>query len=171
MTKYVLLGGLLAVVALVELAPAAAQSGAGTVTGRVMWGNCIRGPLPLAPGEAPDGSPEPAQPVAPDVPTAQPGVVRPIPPGGPPAGAVLVAVQNTSINTRTDETGRFTLSNVPAGVYLTVAAGPVANTIGATASQPNVFVGAGQTADLGILVLGGGVPLGFPCRILAPGTA
>jgi hypothetical protein len=189
--KFLLLGSVLVVVVvLLQLAPAAAQSGTGTVSGRVMWGNCVRGPLPLtpggpatgAPGAAPDlgtptGQAEPspdtgqAQPSGPEVPNVQPGVVRPVPIGGPPAGAVLVAVQNTSVNTRTDETGRFTLSSVPAGMYLTVAAGPVANTVGAIASQPNVFVAAGQTADIGTLVLGSGGPFGFPCRILAPGTA
>jgi hypothetical protein len=79
-----------------------------------------------------------------------------------------VAVQNTSINSRTDETGAFTLASVPAGMYLTVAAGPVARTVGATASQPNVFVAAGQTTNVGTLVLGGTGPVGFPCRIFVP---
>jgi hypothetical protein len=95
----------------------------------------------------------------------------PVPANGLPAGAVLVAVQNTSISARTDEAGHFTLSGVPAGQYLTVAAGPVANEVSASAARPNVFVDGGQTVDVGTLNLGGGGPgpLGFPCRSI-PGA-
>ena len=136
---------------------ATAQSATGTVSGRVLWGQCIRAiPLPMAPDaqvQPPDG--------------------RPVPIGGEsglPAGAVLVAVQNTSVSARTDETGRFTLSGVPAGQYLTVAAGPVANSASAIAERPNVFVNGGQSVDLGTLSLGGGpTPFGAPCRVL-PGV-
>src|SRR5579862_2659373 len=106
---------------------AAAQSSTGSITGRVLWGNCIRAiPLPSAPD---------AQ--------AQPAMPQPVPSTtqGLPAGAVLVAVQNSSISARTDEAGSFTLSGIPAGQYLTVAAGPVANAANAIAERPNVSRG------------------------------
>ena len=140
---------------------ATAQSASGTVTGRVVWGPCIRGiPLPMAPGAQ-------IQPGTPDSQMPQP---LPVPATGLPAGAVLVAVQNTSISARTDEAGRFSLSGVPAGQYMTVAAGPVANATSATADRPNVFVNGGQSVDLGTLSLGGGqAPLGLACRFL-PGV-
>src|SRR5438477_5959892 len=104
---------------------ATAQSATGTITGRVLWGNCIRGiPLPMTP----DGQVQPGALAVPDS-QAQPGQPQPVPApvNGLPAGAVLVAVQSTSVSARTDESGRFSLSSVPAGQYLTVAAGPVAN--------------------------------------------
>jgi hypothetical protein len=143
---------------------ATAQSANGTVTGRVVWGPCIRGiPLPMAPG----GQVQPGAPAVPDSQMPQP---VPVPVNGLPAGAVLVAVQNTSISARTDEAGRFTLSGVPAGQYMTVAAGPVANSTSAVADRPNVFVNGGQSVDLGTLSLGGGqAPLGIACRFL-PGV-
>jgi hypothetical protein len=136
---------------------ATAQSASGTVTGRVLWGNCIRAiPLPAQPDT--QVQPQPAQPA------------MPMPTTGLPAGAVLVAVQSTGISARTDETGSFTLSGVPAGQYLTVAAGPVANATNAIAERPNVFVNGGQTMDIGTLSLGGGPgPLAIPCRVL-PGV-
>jgi hypothetical protein len=159
--------GALAVLASVALAThvATAQSASGTVTGRVLWGSCIRGiPLPMTPA----GQAQPGTAVSPDAPDAQiaPGS-RPVPINGLPAGAVLVAVQNTSINARTDEAGRFTLSGVPAGQYLTVAAGPVADSVSATAERPNVFVSGGQSVDVGTLSLGGsGVPpFSIACRL------
>jgi len=148
---------------------ATAQSATGTITGRVLWGNCIRGiPLP----QSPDAQTQPNA-TTPDS-QAQP---RPgIPTTGLPAGAVLVAVQSTGISARTDETGHFSLSGVPAGQYLTVAAGPVANSPNAVAERPNVFVDGGQSMDVGTLNLGGSAgTLGVPCRVLpgvqsAPGT-
>ena len=71
-----------------------------------------------------------------------------------PAGAVLVAVQNTALSARTDEAGRFAIENVPAGTYLTVAAGPVAQMNGAFALRPNMRVpSAGATIDVGSLTL------------------
>jgi hypothetical protein len=143
---------------------ATAQSASGTVTGRVVWGPCIRGiPLPMAPDAQ-------GAPTTPDS-QVQPQPI-PVPANGLPAGAVLVAVQNTSISSRTDEAGHFTLEGVPAGQYMTVAAGPVANAASATAERPNVFVSGGQNVDLGTLNLGGGggaSPFGFPCRVL-PGV-
>ena len=143
---------------------ATAQSATGTVTGRVLWGACIRGiPLPLTP----NGQAQP-QGISPDAPDAQiaPGS-RPVPINGLPAGAVLVAVQNTAVNARTDEAGRFTLSGFPAGQYMTVAAGPVADSLSATAERPNVFVNGGQSLDVGTLSLGGsGIqPYSIACRI------
>jgi hypothetical protein len=133
---------------------ATAQSGSGTVTGRVLWGSCLRSiPLPMSPDAAtPDAQ------VAPDG-RPMPGLVN-----GLPAGAVLVAVQNTAVSARTDEAGRFTLSGVPAGQYLTIAAGPVANSTSATAARPNVLVSGGQNLDVGTLALGGPSPLGIGCR-------
>jgi hypothetical protein len=149
---------------------ASAQSATGTVTGRVLWGACIRAiPLPMTPdsGQAqPDGQaqqpsiiPQPGQPVRPN-----PGPIT-----GLPAGAVLVAVQNTGVNTRTDESGKFTLSGVPAGQYLTVGAGPVADAMAATAMRPNVFVNGGESADIGTLALGGSPTINIGCRF--PGVA
>ncbi|MBV9748809.1 MAG: carboxypeptidase regulatory-like domain-containing protein [Acetobacteraceae bacterium] len=145
---------------------ASAQSASGTLTGRVLWGSCLRAiPLPLPQAASPGTQAQPA-PVQPSASAS-----------GLPAGAVLVAVQNTSISARTDETGQFTLSGVPAGQYLTVAAGPVAEALTATAERPNVFLNAGQTLDIGTLSLGGGASqVGSLCRILpgaqaAPGTA
>jgi hypothetical protein len=86
---------------------------------------------------------------------------------------VLVAVQNTNVSARTDEAGRFSLSGVPAGQYMTVAAGPVADSLSATAERPNVFVQGGQSVDIGTLSLGGGGPIafGFPCRGALGGAA
>jgi hypothetical protein len=161
--------GALAVVASVAFAThgATAQSATGTVTGRVLWGSCIRGiPLPMTPGS---GQAQPGTAVAPDAsaPDAQiaPGS-RPMPANGLPAGAVLVAVQNTAISARTDEAGKFTLSGVPAGQYMTVAAGPVADSVSAIAERPNVFVSGGQSVDVGTLSLGGSgaPPFAIACR-------
>jgi hypothetical protein len=140
---------------------ATAQSATGTVTGRVLWGNCIRAiPLPVPPdvqGTAPDAQAQ-GQPQA------------PAPASGLPAGAVLVAVQSTPISARTDEAGRFSLSGVPAGQYMTVAAGPVANAMTAVAERPNVMVSGGQTLDVGTLTLGGSPsPISITCRVL-PGV-
>lgn len=135
---------------------ATAQPATGTITGRVMWGPCIRA-IPL-----------PAQPDAQTAPDAQVQPNRPDGVSGLPAGAVLVAIQNTSISARTDEAGRFSLPGAPAGQYLTVAAGPVANSTAAIAERPNVFVDGGQSVDLGTLSLGGSLTIGFPCRFLPP---
>ncbi len=134
-----------------------AQSATGTVNGRVVWSNCIRAiPLPATPnGQAQPG----VQPA--------PGMPQPAPTSGLPAGAVLVAVQGTAVSARTDEAGRFSLSGVPAGEYLTVAAGPVANATNAVADRPNVFVDGGQTVDIGTLSLGGSDgPYGIACRVV-----
>jgi hypothetical protein len=168
----------LAVLASVALAArsATAQSATGTVTGRVLWGPCVRGiPLPMTP----DAQGQPTTPGAPAMPDVQPAPNRPIPApiNGLPAGAVLVAAQNTSVSARTDEAGKFTLSGVPAGQYLTVAAGPVADSVSSTAERPNVFVNGGQTIDVGTLALGGPSPFGIACRLpfgvpdAAPGAA
>jgi hypothetical protein len=146
--------GALAVASLVLMAQGAtAQSATGSVTGRVLWGPCVRGiPLPLAPD-------------AQSQPQVQPPVGAPSTTiNGLPAGAVLVAVQNTGVSARTDEAGRFTLSGVPAGQYLTVAAGPVANSLSASAARPNVFLSAGESVDIGTLPLGGPTPFGIACR-------
>src|ERR1700694_1592201 len=158
--------GVLALLASVAFAAngATAQSATGTVTGRVLWGSCIRGiPLPMTPGS---GSTQPGAIVPPDAQIAPGSRPVPVPVNGLPAGAVLVAVQNTAISARTDEAGKFTLSGVPAGQYMTVAAGPVADSVSATAERPNVFVSGGQSIDLGTLSLGGSgaTPYAIPCR-------
>ncbi len=173
---YPAFGALAALAGLLLVAHSAtAQSATGTVSGRVLWGSCIRAiPLPMTP----DGQPQPGavQSGAPTTPDAQgvPGGQRPIPVPitGLPAGAVLVAVQNTNVSARTDEAGRFTLSGVPAGQYMTVAAGPVADSLSATADRPNVFVQGGQSVDIGTLSLGGGGPVGFgfACRAVPLGS-
>lgn len=173
---YPAFGALAAVAGLLIVAHSAtAQSATGTVSGRVLWGSCIRAiPLPMTPdGQAPPGA---AQPNAPTTPDGQgiPGRPVPVPVNGLPAGAVLVAVQNTNVSARTDEAGKFTLSGVPAGQYMTVAAGPVADSLSATAERPNVFVQGGQSVDIGTLALGGGGPIGFgiACRgVLSSGAA
>jgi hypothetical protein len=55
---------------------------------------------------------------------------------------------------------------------MTVAAGPVADSLSATADRPNVFVQGGQAVDIGTLSLGGGGQLGygFPCRAFPLGS-
>lgn len=159
-------------VALLVAHAATAQSATGTISGRVVWGACIRGiPLPMAPDA--QGQAQPGAPASPDT-QVQPQPM-PVPVTGLPAGAVLVAVQNTAVSARTDEAGRFTLSGVPAGQFMTVAAGPVANATSATAQRPNVFVNGGQSVDVGTLSLGGGPgPLGIACGFVpgvgAPGS-
>jgi hypothetical protein len=139
---------------------ATAQSATGTITGRVLWSNCIRAiPLPAAPDAANGAAPDTQAQGQPQIPSSASGL---------PAGAVLVAVQSTPISARTDEAGRFSLSGVPAGQYLTVAAGPVANATAAVAERPNVMVNGGQTVDLGTLNLGGTpAPISIACRGLA----
>jgi hypothetical protein len=161
------IAGALAIVISVLFATrgAAAQEATGTITGRVLWGACIRAiPLPASP----DGAF--ATPAVPDSSDGQaaPGR-RQVPASGLPAGAVIVALQNTSIGARTDESGRFTLSDVPVGQYFTVAAGPVANSLTAIAERPNVIVSAGQSFDVGTLSLGG-QSAGLTCRF-QPGAA
>lgn len=154
--------GALALAGTLVATQAAAQPATGTITGRVVWGSCVRGvPLPLTPNDQ-------AQPVPPEDPSlVQPNgpIRRPVPtPFGLPAGAVLVAAQNTAISARTDESGKFTLSGVPSGQYLTVAAGPVADANVAVAARPNVLVNGSQSVDIGTLSLGGASPLGVACR-------
>jgi hypothetical protein len=163
-----IVGAVVILTSVVFAAGATAQSASGTVTGRVLWSGCLRAiPLPASP-DAQAQTPEGAQP--------GPGL-RPIPgpTNGLPAGAVLVAVQNTGVSARTDEGGRFKLEGVPAGQYMTVAAGPVAESLVATAERPNVFVNGGQSMDIGTLSLGGtstGVQCRFPVGINAvPGAA
>ncbi|MDQ3811846.1 MAG: carboxypeptidase-like regulatory domain-containing protein [Chloroflexota bacterium] len=167
--------GLVAAAASIALAGhgAAAQAAAGSVTGRVVWGPCLRSlplPVPAEGAEAPEGAqPERPEPGEQRIP---PDFVRPPRFGGLPAGAVLVAVQGTSISTRTDDAGRFSLSGVPAGQYLTVAAGPVADSNAATAARPNVLVNGGQSVDIGVLSLGGPTSFGVGCAFPSmPGPA
>jgi hypothetical protein len=164
-----LMGGAVVLAALAtgpRFAPPAAAASTGSVTGQVVW--CAPFPLPYgAPGfsgaEAIPDSPSEVMPeAAPDeAPGAAPegGLIRPVP--GPrvprpiPAGAVLVAVQGTSLSARTDEGGRFRIEGVPTGQYLTVAAGPVRGAAGSVAARPNVFLReSGQSFSVGRLSLG-----------------
>src|SRR5262249_6805610 len=140
---------------------AAAQSATGTVTGRVLWSSCLRAiPLPAAPDAQAQAQPQPQAPQTPGAGTS-----------GLPAGAVLVAVQGTSISARTDEAGQFSLAGVPAGQFLTVAAGPVASSAAAVAERPNVMVNGGQSVDIGTLNLGASpTAAGIPCRVF-PGIS
>ncbi|MBI2303348.1 MAG: hypothetical protein HYU86_01195 [Chloroflexi bacterium] len=150
--------------------PAAAASGTGTVTGQVVW--CAPLPLPygtspevetpgLLPG--PEGAPEEM---------LGPGAYPPFPmprlPRLIPAGAVVVAVQGTALNARTDEMGRFRIENVPVGQYMTIGIGPVPGIGFAFALRPNVFIEkAGQTVKLGRISLGQGCGYG-PIPYMAP---
>lgn len=136
-----------------------AQAGTGTVTGTVVWCQGRFGPMPMGPdGATPGAQADPLQKEGPQTQRPMPldgqvpDVMRPFT-RRLPAGAVLVAVQGTAVSTRTDDQGRFTLSGVPAGQYLTVAAGPVGPTGVATAIRPNVLVAAGDTLDLGTLAM------------------
>lgn len=143
---------------------AGAQDGSGTLTGRVVWcaggiGYPVVPGLDAAPGAAAGEFPGVVVEAAPDggrvVPGAPPLEVPRRPSPRPiPAGAVLVAVQGTSLSVRTDENGRFSLPNVPAGQYLALAAGPVGSASGAFAVRPNASVQPGQTVDVGTLLLG-----------------
>lgn len=168
--------------------PGSAQSGAGAVTGRVVWCVSLGYPFPLSPDgstgapSAEAGAPSTVAP-PPEVPapgiagdtTSRPSPIRP--PAGPlPAGAVLVAAQGSQSSARTDENGRFRLEGVPAGAYLTIAAGPVAAGGGAFALRPNTSVSAGQALDIGTLTLtapngGGCQAVRVPPYAVAPGSA
>jgi hypothetical protein len=166
--------GLLAAVGVVAgargLTPASAASG-GTITGQVVW--CSPVPYAMGVPGATDGgtvppslSVTPIDPLAPTEikPGAAPAIapIRPMPPRLIPAGAVLVAVQGTSLSARTSEDGRFVIEGVPAGQYLTVAVGPVAKMNGAVASRPNVFLTEGQKTDVGQF------SLSQPCNYYGP---
>jgi len=165
---------------------AAAQPASGTITGHVRWSVCARVPLPGGPvngsgsvtdaqttQSAPDDQSIPDMQATPGSQVTPPGMPQPIPVPfvrSVPAGNVLVAVQNTALSARTDDAGAFSLGGVPAGQYLTVAAGPAANTPTAVAERPNVFVTGGQSVDLGTLVLGGGAVPSISC-LRGPGAA
>lgn len=185
--------GFLAAIGVVGIArdftPASAASG-GTITGQVVW--CSQVPYPMygtAEGAATPPSPsmapmvDPAMPVMPSgetKPAIAPSIypARPIPyPRLIPAGAVLVAVQGTSLSARTGEDGRFVIEGVPSGQYLTVAVGPVAKMNGAVASRPNVFLTEGQKSDVGQFSLSqpcnyyGPAPYAVPAGAATPGDA
>jgi hypothetical protein len=158
---------------------AVAQAGSGTVTGQVVWGSCLPGPLSAvpgaaqaSPGDAGQATPESGEVASPASSQAQPpaGQVAPAPGLGRrlPAGAVLVALEGSTLSTRTDESGRFSLDNVPPGTYWMLAAGPVAGVVGASSLRPNVVVQSAQTLDVGVLTLGSAP--GAACRYpLGPG--
>jgi len=150
-----------------------------------VWGSCLPGPLSAVPGAnggapaAPSNAAQPTPATADAAATAseaagaasgaaQPaagnGQVLPVPGLGRrlPAGAVLVALEGSSVSTRTDESGRFSLDSVPTDTYWLLAAGPVSGVAGASSVRPNVMVQPGQTLDLGMLVLGASTGAG--CR-------
>ncbi len=179
--------GFLAAIGVVGIArdftPASAATG-GTITGQVVWcsqipyllngtAEGVSPPSPMAPSMDPAVMPGETKPgVAPSI-----YPVRPIPvPRLIPAGAVLVAVQGTSLSARTREDGRFVIEGVPAGQYLTVAVGPVAKMNGAVASRPNVFLTEGQKTDIGQFSLSqpcnyyGPVPYAVPAADAVPAT-
>ena len=68
------------------------------------------------------------------------------------AGNIRVAVDGLPLSTHTDGSGKFTLTNVPAGQSLTISAlgSPEAFTV---TSRGNVAVQPGQTVDVGNLDL------------------
>jgi hypothetical protein len=161
-----------------SLPTSVAAQGTGAISGQVVW--CT--PLLIRAGAAgaePAPNPDIVTPQAPEVQpdgTTRPGPIpmpipRPIPPRPIPAGAVLVAVQNTSLSGRTDEAGSFRIEGVPVGQYFTIAAGPVRNAPAAIGMRPNVFVGsAGETVNIGQIGLGGPCVFG-PVPLGAPGAA
>lgn len=145
---------------------ASAASG-GTITGQIVW--CAPVPYFLgAPGTAEADAanlPPTSSTVDPALKPAVPPSIMPRPVPIPrliPAGAVLVALQGTSLGTRTGEDGRFVIEGVPAGQYLTLAVGPVAKMNGAVAQRPNVFVSDGQKSDVGQ------ISLSQPCSYYGP---
>lgn len=179
----ILFGVLIAIGMFAGLNRSEAAEDGGTITGQVLW--CT--PLPYGvdftdPGVAGGSggvtvvSPtilptEPLDPTGPDslLPEGSesfPGQLYPLSYPYPtrliPAGAVLVAVQGTTLSARTGEDGQFTIDGVPVGPFFTVAAGPVAGLNGAIALRPNVRVPvAGATVDVGSLSLGGPCPYYF----------
>ena len=143
----ILFGVLIAIGMFAGLNRSEAAEDGGTIIGQVLW--CT--PLPYGvdftdPGVAGGSggvtvvSPtilptEPLDPTGPDslLPEGSesfPGQLYPLPYPYPtrliPAGAVLVAVQGTTLSARTGEDGQFTIDGVPVGPFFTVAAGPVA---------------------------------------------
>lgn len=164
-----LAGGLL--ISSHQSSPIAAAQSTGSIAGQVVW----NAPMPVPYGVSPQAAPGAAEPdaVAPEEPNVSPDGTpdeasgaaspsgMPVRPGVRPyprlipAGAVLVAVQGTSLSARTDDQGRFRIDGVPTGQYLTVAAGPVRNLSTAVAVRPNVFVSdGGRTVSVGTLYLG-----------------
>lgn len=71
-----------------------------------------------------------------------------------PVPGALVGVDGTTLSTRTDDTGRFTLFGVPLSQPLSISILQQPNAPGVTLID-NVVVNQGQTLDLGQLIVGG----------------
>ncbi len=133
------------------------QSGQATPDGTSGTGSGEAAPGTETTPSAPSDTAPQAVPVPP---SGRGGIPIPVPIRPPqprliPAGAVLVAIQGTSLNARTDAQGRFRIDGVPTGQYLTIAAGPVDGVTTAYALRPNVVLpDSGGTVDLGRLSLG-----------------
>lgn len=164
--------------------PARAATGTGALTGQVLWCASVPVVYGTAAGSAEsqhgvEAFPAPSLEPSPDGSSQimPEGGVRPVPimPRPIPAGAVLVAVQGTALSARTNESGRFRIEGVPAGQYLTIAAGPVSGVSSAVALRPNAFIpDGGQTINLGSLSLGQSCsrygPLPYGTEGVAPET-
>jgi hypothetical protein len=129
----------------------AGAAGTGTLVGQLVY--CKLLPHPM--NEVPDG----ISPLADVTPGGNRGRVGQI---QVPAADVPLMVRGTSLSTRTDNAGRFTLADVPASQPLTVVAqvpGPVvAHVPGPTVlslSVADAGLAAGQTLDLGTVGLVG----------------
>ena len=116
----------------------------GTLVGHITF--CRAFPRPVA---EPDGD----TPAGPQLQDVTPGLRRPLPqPAQFPVADVQLSIQGTSITARTNASGDFTLAGVPAAQPLTVTAQVAADTV-MVLNNPNVWVGAGQTLDLGTLTM------------------
>ena len=120
----------------------AQSAGTATVTGHVIWCRAVAGPAASA---------DPAS--APDLADVTPGFGKGIaPPLRVAAQDVQLMVQGTPISTRTDATGSFTLTGVPAAQPLTLVAQPAAGP-SLVLSGPSLTLNPGQTLDVGNLGL------------------
>src|SRR5713226_858500 len=122
---------------------ASAQSASGSITGQVVV--CRDDFAPVADASMDGGA------LLQDVPSPVHGgqlVSMPIP-----VANVLVVVEGSSLGTRTDEGGRFSLLGVPAARPLAITA--LLDPGSPPAARVNFVVSAGQTIDVGMLILGG----------------
>ena len=130
--------------ALALMGEASAQPAGGALIGRVVL--CRDNFAPVAAPSTDEG------PLLQDVPS--PGGGRPGASLIIPARDVLVAVDGTTLSTRTDDNGRFTLVGVPIAIPLSLSLLQQPDAPPLT-QVSNVVVNQGQTLDLGTLVLGG----------------
>jgi len=120
-----------------------AQSASGSITGQVVI--CRDDFAPVA-DAATDGGP-----LLQDVPS--PVHRRQLVSVPVPVADFLIVVDGTNLGTRTDEQGRFWLAGVPAAQPLAIAA--LLDPGAPPAARVGFAVDAGQTLDVGLLVLGG----------------